>query len=396
MGGRTMVVRSCNLGLLAACSALLGASACTSGSESDTSAAAVVIHMAAADVGSSDLLARVQDLVLMEDTIWVLNSTEPYFLAFDSRARFVRAWGSQGGGPLEFSGPIALLGDSERGITWTYDAPRHRIRPITSRGELPADRPVPHESEFHLVSLDHVGMGPGRPWMALVPSGLLTASAPVEIRGTARLWQALITHSVEGVPVDTVVRIADLVAAPGRISGGRFMGPHPLWTACPDASIVFYNPVGNGLWRIGPDGSRPVSVTLPRERRHRVSVERLARLIYQREAELVTSHERPDSAEFVRAIELELATLGNQVSDVFPEYADLHCTSRSVWMQRFDPTSRLMGRGPSWLQIDLQGVVQEMEFPENFSPLRFADETVWGVVRDQLDVVSIAAVRLPR
>lgn len=388
---RTIVTAQSRLATLLICLSIVAALACTSGAEVDNSAV-VVVDLTSADVGTSDLLGNVQDLIVLRDTVWVLNSTEPFFLAFDSRAQFVRAWGTSGGGPLEFSGPTALLGDGRDGTIWAYDAPRHRLRSITSSGERRAEVPVPHESSFHLVSLDHAGTGPGRPWLSLDQSGLLTASAPIEVRGTARLWQAIVGRSVDGVPTDTVFRIHDLLETTGAEPG--FMGPHPLWAACPGGSIIVYDPAANSLLRIESGGATPIAASLPDPRRHRITVEGLANLIYQREIELVPSQERLDSAELVQAIEIELMGLGDQVSDVFPEYADLHCTASTVWLQPFDPASRFMGRGPSWLRIDQQGSIQKVAFPENFSPLRFDSERVWGAARDELDVVSIAAVRL--
>jgi hypothetical protein len=67
--------------------------------------------MTAADlhvVGRSDSLAVVEDVAVLDDgTVWVQNSVEPVFVAFDEGGALVAAHGRLGGGPDELGGPAS-------------------------------------------------------------------------------------------------------------------------------------------------------------------------------------------------------------------------------------------------------------------------------------------------
>jgi hypothetical protein len=44
--------------------------------------------------------------------------------------------------------------------------------------------------------------------------------------------------------------------------------------------------------------------------------------------------------------------------------------------------------------VDQRGV-REVRFPERFDPHRFTEGRVWGVLRDELDVASVAWLPAP-
>jgi hypothetical protein len=51
--------------------------------------------------------------------------------------------------------------------------------------------------------------------------------------------------------------------------------------------------------------------------------------------------------------------------------------------------------GTAWLRITPGGVSQEIHLPERFDPYRFTSERIWGVLRDELDVASVAWIEAP-
>lgn len=346
-------------------------------------------------VGESDVIARVLDMIVAQDTIWVLNSTSPFFIAFGPSGSHVRSWGQQGGGPLELGNPVSLVEDEAEGSVWAYDASRHRLRLVNGATDRPQTMSMPYVSSSDLVSLDHAGTGPGRPWIAISGGSLLVASAPPGTRGTARIWQSAVSRWRDHMGADTVIDVRALFQASTKISDAAFMQPHPLWARCPDGALLLYDPADNVVRRLSGNGQELGFDSLPAERREAVTVERLARLMYQREASLVPSAERLDSLELQKAIELDLEALGARVSSVFPEYADLHCTASGAWIQPFDPESSDMGRGPSWLRVGRDGRVQEVRFPDRFVPMRFEGGRAWGILRSALDVPIISWVDIP-
>ena len=54
-----------------------------------------------------------------------------------------------------------------------------------------------------------------------------------------------------------------------------------------------------------------------------------------------------------------------------------------------------MRGGPAWLRIAPDGETREVRFPERFDPYRFTSGRIWGVLRDELDVASVAWVEDP-
>lgn len=97
-------------------------------------------------VGTSDALARVQDLeVLADGTVWVLNSVEPLLIGFAPDGSVIRAHGRSGGGPEEFGRPAGFVVGGIAGDPWLFDWQRHTFVEVSdsaaSRRELPIPDP---------------------------------------------------------------------------------------------------------------------------------------------------------------------------------------------------------------------------------------------------------------
>ena len=116
----------------------------------------------------------------------------------------------------------------------------------------------------------------------------------------------------------------------------------------------------------------------------------------------IPAHERPPEEELRHALESEFQQVSAEFAEVFPEYAGLQCDSGGrIWLQPYDPEDGVLGYGTVWWRIDPwtdgdeAARIHAVEFPERFTPYRFDHEEVWGVVRDELDVESVAWIELP-
>ena len=66
-----------------------------------------------------------------------------------------------------------------------------------------------------------------------------------------------------------------------------------------------------------------------------------------------------------------------------------------MWLNPVDLDAGGLKGAAMWLRIAPDGVIREVRLPERFDALRFLDSRVWGVYRDELDVPSVASIRLP-
>jgi hypothetical protein len=99
----------------------------------------------------------------------------------------------------------------------------------------------------------------------------------------------------------------------------------------------------------------------------------------------------PDSADGRRRFAEMFSEWEGQSANVFPEYADLHCTQDgNLWLQPFDVVTGPLGRGPNWHHISQDGSRTLVIFPEEFRPLRFEVDRIWGTVQDSLGITSAA------
>src|SRR5690606_34806100 len=90
-----------------------------------------------------------------------------------------------------------------------------------------------------------------------------------------------------------------------------------------------------------------------------------------------------------------------QLAQLLPRYVDFHCDEQGTqWIQRFDiesPGSMMTGlRGSRrWLRIAPGGEMRSVRLPERFDVFRFTPDRIWGVLRDEVDVASVAWIAVP-
>ncbi len=392
--------------------------------EQRTVVPAEAIHV----LGTSDSVSRIRDLVPGPDgTVWVLNDAPPWFIGFGPDGEVMAARGERGDGPDEFQAPVALAAVGtgvEAGSVWAYDRGRHAMRRIDLGAEegsvavaLPSDEVPPGR----LLSLDDVGFGGSRIWVRGTDHGIVAArSTTGESLGARPLWDAeLLSLALDvgpdGAEVATELVLGDRLGDPeARHPGATLLLPFPLWDRCPDGSTVYYDPLENHLVRVGDDEEDAASVSettsvgegssvaLPPAREIGLTLDRLYSIIVPWMLLEIPAHERPPEEELRHALESEFQQVSTEFAEVFPEYAGLQCDSGSrIWIQPYDPEDGVLGYGTEWWRIDPwtdgdeAARIYAVEFPERFTPYRFDHEGGWGVVRDELDVESVAWIELP-
>src|SRR5690606_16456854 len=124
-----------------------------------------------------------------------------------------------------------------------------------------------------------------------------------------------------------------------------------------------------------------------------IAVERAGAVIPNQSFEM----SRADSAELINAAIQQLSGSPEQLGNLLPRYVDLRCApDGTLWLRPLDLERGGLGGGRLWLRIASNGSVREVRFPERFDPMRFTDEMIWGVQRNDLDVPSVAWLTAPR
>jgi hypothetical protein len=348
-------------------------------------------------LGTSESLARVVDMVIQDDgTIWVLNQTEPYFIAFDANGVVQRAWGRQGGGPSEFRGPRSLVVGPD-GDVWAFDPGAHGLARVSVEESEPKRIAFPRDSlpPNRLVAMEYLGLPEGPLWLgAAAGRFVLGRSQPARDVGRPLYGSEIVSIGDTGAP-SVVLALGDhMPGPPPEFANAALFVPNPLWDVCPEGVLALYDPVQNTVRRLTLDGTETTAaVPLPAAKRLEVTPDRVFGLMYRFMTAMMPADERPDSAFMHAAFEAEFSEASAEMSPVFPEYANIQCTAdATIWLQPFNVDGSL-GRGPLWLRIS-GDEVRELRLPERFEPFRFVPGRVYGVTLDELDIPSIAWVEI--
>lgn len=340
---------------------------------------------------TSESIVRVLDLWPgPADSVWVLNAMEPYVLVISAiDGRVLYAGGRKGSGPQEFSEPTALIADSA-GRVWIYD---RRTNTLTA-GDLRERVALPADSLLtgRLLSQEDVGTVTGRTWIHHSAGRFFVARSRTGSRAgpALTLWQSDLVSFVSQGDVRIDLPVSELLGAPAERFGavGEY-GPFPLWTQCADGTFELYDPNRNAVRRFDAAGGELGERALPPERAIAMTEAGLFAMLVP-----AMLQQGADTAAMRRQMAANWPEFSRGVARVFPEYADLRCgEDGGVWLQRFDPNAG-MGRGVSWLRLEADRALA-VDFPPAFHPIHFAKEQIWGVIRDQFDLESIAWIRTP-
>lgn len=382
-----------------------------------------LLVLAASDVriiGASDTIAEYVDLeVLPDGDVWVLNSVEPLFVAFDADGTITRAHGRRGGGPTEFQTPAGFVrGGIDDGV-WIYDQGRHTFVEVSHPDD--AARPsfaVPAASVPPGSVAGGIGwaLAAGRPVRtARLGDGVIAPRrADLSDDGVLSYWHSVWAADLVALRPDAdsarlVVALADVLGDPSPhfdLAGTSLPFPlwYRLWDVCSGDVIRVYDRVANVVRGFTADGVELEPTPLPPPRRAEITPAEFARATFDVAVlEIMgAAGDAPpvltpaDSARITERILSRVDADPAQLANLLPRYTDFRCDENGTqWLQPFDVASGALGGGAVWLRISATGQTREVQFPDGFQPYRFEAGRVWGVQRDAFDVGSLAWIELP-
>ncbi len=347
-------------------------------------------------VGTSDQLALIEDIQLADDdTIWALNSTEPFLVNLSLEGEVLRVIGRAGGGPGEFSWPTTLVAEDGGAPIWVYDVGHNALIRVPDSGEPTETRRLPRDSTSatRLNSHEYLWMNNGgRTWIAGTPDGLTFAKADPALPWIYATWSTEVVRLSGDDALERVASTSRLVDTPEDVYGDarRFL-PYPIWSACPSGSLALYDPSSNAVRRVDSDGRPLASYELGPERLVEITTGRVLRTVYPGVLRNRLMTDPPAEDVLLEAFRRDYEGRSEEFAKVFPEYVNLECGAGDVlWIQRFDSERGQMGRGPDWIRVRNDGSRRLVTFPEHFRPYRFAPDRVWGVHTDELGVEYVA------
>ena len=374
------------------------------------------IVLSAADLqvrGTSDAIAVVRDLAPMPDgTVWVQSSGDPFFIALGPDGDVVATHGRQGGGPEEFGSPAGFVSGGTGDGVWVFDQARHALIRV-STPDARAEVALPRESVPPGTVLSGLGLTGRTIRMARLGDEIVLPrrSSTGELAATeywTAMWNAdLVALNPETGSVRTVLSLdeamGDLGAHFQSVSPGFPPFPfwHRLWAVCGD-EVRLYDFVRDEVRGYAANGEEVRTVPVPPPYTE-VTPRQFALAAFELAAaeragavtEGVAEMSPADSAQLLNMMVGRLEGTPEQLGAMLPKFVDFRCgDDGTMWLRPIDLERGGMQGSATWLRIDGDDV-REVRFPDRFDPYRFTDGRAWGVVRDELDVASVAWVELP-
>ena len=362
-------------------------------------------------LGSSDSLAVVRDLDIAGDgSVWVLNSAEPLFVGFAPDGQPLGAYGQGGRGPREFPMPAGFLSGGWQGEVWALDLVRHAIirvsRPDDAWTEIPLRSaslpPGTVRGGMSMLSSTVRSARLGREF--IVPRTGETMEAGVLDYRFSLLRPDLIAVAPEAREARTLVALAEVLDDPAGDfipSDGGFPMWYRLWAPCGENIVRVHDRVRNQLRGFDGSGAEVPPIELPPVPFTEVTARQFAKAVFPiRQAELTgdvwSRLSEEDSLRVLNRMAQSVQGRPHELASYLPRYVDFRCSSNgTMWLHPVDLDAGGLKGATQWLRITPDGVIREVRLPERFDAMRFSDSRVWGVVRDEFDVPSVASIALP-
>ncbi|MEQ8329325.1 MAG: hypothetical protein RH859_02555 [Longimicrobiales bacterium] len=372
------------------------------------------LEVAASDVrvlGTTPELAVVLDLeVLPDGRVWVINSAPPYFVGFDPDGTLIAAHGQEGGGPEEFRMPAGFVTGGLDGEAWTFDVRRHALIRVSAPDDAWRDVGLPRATlppgtvqggmDFMSPVVRTARLGSG----VVVPHSTGTLQSGVFTLVESILKADLMRFDPATGTVDSILSLGTALDDPfvgfEAVAGGFPLWKR-LWAVCGGDHLRVYDRVRNQLRGFDANGAELEPVALPPTGLEEVSAHDFARAVFLlRQAEAtggVGSRLSPeDSLRLINGMAAELSGEPSQLAAYLPAFVDFRCTEGgTMWLRPLDLDRGGLQGARAWLRVEPDGGTRRVTLPERFDPLRFTDDRVWGVLRDDFDVASVAWAPLP-
>ena len=362
-------------------------------------------------LGSADVLAVVRDLeVLSDGSVWVLNSSAPYFVGFGPEGESLGAHGRAGRGPDEFAMPAAFVAGGWNGEAWVLDLVRHAMIRIS--------RP---DADWTEIPLRWEALPPGtvRTGMSMLTTAVRTARLGREIivpRSSGSMADGVLPFRLSLLRADLVAfdpeagAVRDLVALGDALddpsgdfirSDGGFPLWYRLWASCGENLVRVYDRVRNQLRGFDGSGAELPPIDLPPVPFTEVSPRQFAAAVFAlRQAELTgdvsTRLTAEDSLRLLDQMAQRVQGEPHELGSYLPRYVDFRCSEDgTMWLNPLDLDAGGLSGGAWWLRIAADGTTQGVRLPDRFDALRYASSRIRGVYRDEFNHPSVASISLP-
>lgn len=282
-------------------------------------------------VGTSESIATIVDLMPMgDDSVWVLNNTEPFLVQLSPEGSELRVQGRIGGGPGEFSWPSTLVRDPFSDTVWVYDTVLGQLIATDRSDDRPDVFALPPDSSGRVGMSSHEWLwlnNGGRVWLHASDEGVTYARPQFSSPWIHSLWSTEVVRAGWDGSLEHVAWTAEVVGdSSSRFPGAELLLPYPIWAACPDGSLAVYDPNGNTVRRFAEAGGPLESRALPAERRESVTTDRLFSAVFPgtfRNRQMTVVPERDVFYEMIRRSYEDRI---DRFAAVFPEYAHMDCS----------------------------------------------------------------------
>lgn len=330
-----------------------------------------------------------------QGNIFVLDQQAAEIKVYDPSGTYLRTIGKAGGGPGEIGalGGGALL-DSPGDTLSVADMRNMRVQHFLEGGapagnyriDMTQGIPLKWQESYAgnaVVQTRPMQFGPNQP-------------APVDS------MDMILVRNTSGTPVDTLLKVP--AGGTFKFAGGtpefHLFAPEPMWSVAPDGAVWYgvNNTYDIGLYTDG-------------------MVQRRIRKTFRQEP--VTEASKTTMVEALKSAMVRTGQVPPQAVDqllsqvTFEDYLPVYRQffsgpGNSLWVQHMQSPADMtesdlenmmnpqaMQGSPTWDVFDAEGrFLGSLDMPARFQPLRFTDEMVYGVWKDDLDVQYLVALRI--
>lgn len=373
------------------CWLALGAVACSESGGEGIEVPVVQVPESELTVIPSDLVLNdIRDLRWSDGYLWALSRFEPFVAVFDGAGDEVAAFGTRGDGPGEIGTPWSLARPNvnDPADMYVWDAGDRRLEGFARSGEFVADQRVDVDYGVVLLHFDQTWYGePFR--VRRAASGLLLDTSTGQIGRGSSLWASDLKFIVPGEEPITVADFGDfLPEGQGDVSWA--LGPVPLWTTCGLDQVAVFDPFGEEIHLMSPDGEQrgTVPAVVPKTPLGEGDVRQWIDAALRNEArETGIDITDQDIRQLAEETVAELMALLPPASSPVAMRCD---PDGRIWLQGLSTETDPRGFGRTWYTVEPALAV---EFPVGFRPIDFQRDRVFGIVTDDLDVQRIGWVR---
>ena len=336
----------------------------------------------------------VRDVLHVDGTIWALTSSAPFVHRFGPNDTSSVTFGRSGEGPLDFRFPYSMWRGRPAGSLTVWDPGSFRAMTFSESGALLF---ALHTPTLGSVRSDIEDVAFGHPFRAVKhPGGIVVARYNSGVNHGTELWNGqLLRVPDDGSQPAVILDFASELPGSSRRLGASLLAPVPLWAGCPDHRIAVLDPIARILFMLSVGEATRQAIALPWKPGPLEPQSRLAYLKSRIRAEL--GDRGMSTADVDRFATETLRSANGLFPSDQPLGVDLKCAQGRVWIQEFDGAANPFGYGAVWRTVDVESpepTFARVEFPDDFSPLRFSQSGAIGVFKDSLGLQRVAEVEL--